>query len=68
MHFHTSFSNKCGICIPNSTTEVWTVDDVDLFNFVKVQRDQHVSSSDTLHQDQNFKCSTCLIRMTFVCV
>ena len=32
-------------------TEVWTVDDVDLLNFDKVQRDQHVSSSDSLHQD-----------------
>ena len=43
--------NKGSICIPNSTTEVWTVDDVDFLYFVKVQRDQHVSSSDTLHQD-----------------
>ena len=46
-----SLRNKGGNCIPNSTTEVWTVDDVDLLNFVKVQRDQHVLSSDTLHQD-----------------
>ena len=25
--------NKGGICIPNSTTELWTVDDVDLLDF-----------------------------------
>ena len=43
------YRNKGGICIPNSTTEVWTVDDVDLLNVVKVQLDQHVLSSDTLH-------------------
>ena len=42
------YENKGGICIPNSTTEVWTVDDVDLLNVVKVQLDQHVLSSDTL--------------------
>ena len=43
--------HKCGICVPNSTTEVWMVDDVDVSNFVKIQLDQHVSSSDPLHQD-----------------
>ena len=43
--------NKVGICIPNSTTEVWTVVDVDLLIDISIQLDQHVSSNDTLHQD-----------------
>ena len=44
--------NKGGIsCIPNSTTEVWTVVDVGLLIDISIQLDQHVSSNDTLHQD-----------------
>ena len=40
--------NKGGVCIPNSTTEVWTVIDVDLLLGVRLQLDQHVLSSNTL--------------------
>ena len=32
------------MCIPNSTTEVWTVIDVDLLLDIRIQLDQHVSS------------------------
>ena len=46
--------NKGSICIPNSTTEVWTVVDLDLLIDISIQLDQHVSSNDTLHQDLAF--------------
>ena len=50
LHTYTNTCrNKDGICIPNSTTDLWTVDDVGLLDFL--QCDQRVSSSDTLHQD-----------------
>ena len=32
-------------------TEVWTVVDVDLLIDISIQLDQHVLSSNTLHQD-----------------
>ena len=43
------FLNKGGVCIPNSTTEVWTVVDINLLVDISMQLDQHVLSNDTLH-------------------
>ena len=39
------------MCIPNSTTGVLTVIDVDLSLIISIQLDQHVPSNDTLLQD-----------------
>ena len=55
MGYNCENRNKGGICIPNSTTGDLTVNDVDYFNIVMLQLDQHVSSNDTLHQD----CENC---------
>ena len=48
------------MCIPNSTTDVWTVVDVYLLTDISIQLDQHVLSNDIFHQDL-IRCGSGLV-------